>query len=735
MGRQIRLLVIYAFVLLHFFSFFTSAGKIESSENIESACGKNTKTLTTVTDPNLTPFPNVGFFGYGYDVVKGSSFSNTRDTGFIRPIFLITYTQNRSWNSWSVPDDASASTLTSCLVSGQYVLSSSGFDYQRNLQESGALTFDLSSIPLIGPLLQNVATGSEDFSSKFDTTGDSEYVYVGTYATCEAYQITLDVNPSPSRPLTSDFVQTVAAINPSDVGTLYNFINGYGTHYVEQMIMGGESYAYSSVLTEDYKTLQLQGVDLPSAINLLQLLNLGVNVQTDDHYTDMLKLQNVTKSFREQGAPVPIPPCPDGNPLDVSKWQAAVGLPSGNPMPIGITLLPIFDLLTPAVFPNDTAILEKQAAVITFLNNVYCGMVPNCGYMNPNKGLVAYFWGQDCPTNWTNFEPASGRAVVSVTNASSAGYAVGTALEDLQEPKHYHSLQQTFILHPQLIDLRQSSSGINLADQFQPFQAITANSSSGYAFLQLNLCKYDPQPYAYADVNMPIGSVAYFDALDCPANWVPLQEAQGRILVPSNVSGVYPSQDPPVIPGQPFSHRHPYSVTWQPASQPVEASIYNQDTESTADPVTVTDKTSAGEDYGLPYYSALTCTAQVGNYTTNAPDFMVIFTTSAICPTNWFPIGRAFSGHIPIAVTDNGTPNFPLGNVTNGIIPPASSNFIANHSHNFVVAFNTHYTAYEGTTGPYPNYWAQADFITIPSVTGDADAGIPYVSVLACVSG
>ena len=684
-----------------------------------------------IAQQSSVPFPNAGFFGYGYDIVKGSSFSNTRDTGFTRPIFPVSYEQNRTWNSWLVPDYTSGSTLTSCLVSGQYVLSSSGYDYQQNILESGSLSFDASFIPIMGNLLQTLSTGSSDYTSKFDSSGDSEYVYVGTYATCEAYQITLDVNPPATRPLMTDFVESVSLLDPNDVTTIYNFVNGYGTHYIEQIVMGGESYAYSAVQTVDYKSLQSRDVDVPSAINLLQLLHLGVNVTNDQHYTDMLSLQNVTKQWGEQGAPVPIPPCPDGNPLDVSAWQAAVGLPNGNPMPIGIKLIPVFNLLNSDIFPNDTSILAKQAAVIQFLNDIYCGMVPNCGYINPNKGLISYFWGEACPTNWTNFEPAAGRVILSVANASGVGFSVGTPLQDMQEVTHNHTATSSFQLRPQSIELDQTSDGINLANRNQPFQTVTASNDTGYAYMQLNLCQFNPQPYAYAEISMPIGAIAFFDSLSCPANWLPYTEADGRVIVLSNISGSYPSQDIPTIPGQPFLHRHPYSAFWQPASQPVAASTNGNDVQATADAVVCNDETAMGEDYGIPYYSALTCVAQTGNYTSSTPDDMIIFTTSNLCPTGWIPVQHGYVGRFPVAVTDGGTPNVPIGTNT---IPPGSTDFFPTHTHTMQIDFNTQYQAYVGLTKPFPNYWAQADFITIDTITDTPDTGIPYISVLACVS-
>ena len=47
-------------------------------------------------------------------------------------------------------------------------------------------------------------------------------------------------------------------------------------------------------------------------------------------------------------------------------------------MPLGMSLAPITDLLTPTYFPNDPNITAKQAGLISFLNNTYCGLVPNC---------------------------------------------------------------------------------------------------------------------------------------------------------------------------------------------------------------------------------------------------------------------------------------------------------------------------------------------------------------------
>jgi hypothetical protein len=227
--------------------------------------------------------------------------------------------------------------------------------------------------------------------------------------------------------LTSDFHAAVAGLGSSV--PYFDFVQAFGTHYASALTMGGNSFYYSTFNSTSYNSLQQGGVDMTASggdrcfpcqcasvlslcghdPNLVALaccfplfkygsivtlaclivaasldffVHVGADVSSSQHYKDYQAYSSSKMSSTAHGIPYPAPPCGGTMCSDTTAWFTAVQSLDGSgagPAPIEMTLVDIYQLLTPTFFPNDANIATKQAGLTKFLNEEYCSMVPGCG--------------------------------------------------------------------------------------------------------------------------------------------------------------------------------------------------------------------------------------------------------------------------------------------------------------------------------------------------------------------
>ena len=142
---------------------------------------------------------------------------------------------------------------------------------------------------------------------------------------------------------------------------------------------------------------------------------------------------------------------------------------------------------------------------------------------------ISYFTG-GCPSGWQDYEPASGRALLPVAADGGLARPVGGALAPGATLRHTH--EGTAILNMEGSRLRQHPTNygyIPMADLPQgPLRLNVAveESSTGLPVVKLGACVKVEAAVGKA----PPGMVMFFAGPDCPADWSPFSEANGRLL-------------------------------------------------------------------------------------------------------------------------------------------------------------------------------------------------------------
>jgi hypothetical protein len=167
----------------------------------------------------------------------------------------------------------------------------------------------------------------------------------------------------------------------AEVATHDLVLGWLGTHYPTTLLMGGISFFYSTFNQSALDSMQQSSTDLEAAASLDFLVHVGADVSKDEHYKDWQTFNGLKHGSTAHGSPNPAPPCGGTLCSDTSAWFNSIQALDGSgpgPSPLQMTLAPISDLLTSKCFPTDPGIAAKQAQLIQFLEESYCGSVPNC---------------------------------------------------------------------------------------------------------------------------------------------------------------------------------------------------------------------------------------------------------------------------------------------------------------------------------------------------------------------
>lgn len=427
----------------------------------------------------------------------------------------------------------------------------------------------------------------------------------------------------------------------------------------------------------------------------------------------------------------------------MSAWQAEV---DANPYPMQYSLGSITDLLSAANFPSDPAIAAKALTLALYLAGDYCAALGKlCWNANPLQGVGAWFAPtvQGCPQGWSERPDVAGRMVLSVADSEYAGFSLGTALPDGQEPQHYHTAAAGFNFGTRGYVIADGSDGELAHSGSQAMSGSVEDSASGYPFVQLRFCAFTA-PNADGAPVMPYGSALYIlpdTMLGCPASFTPYLDANGRFIVPSAApSAAAASFASPLAPGADVDHGHSGSTAileTQPATcqsclecscgfacncNPGEGGAY-----SAALAV-------ATSGLNLSYVSLQTCLSTAQTFTPSAPSgFVLLDTLGGGCPAGWATIDLDLSGRIPIATQPFGTPGKTLGSPQ----PITTQNYTTYHTHSYAIPFSPSVAALAAIENENGGDAAAADDYTVSGqteVSGGGAYGVPYILVQACVA-
>jgi len=123
-----------------------------------------------------------------------------------------------------------------------------------------------------------------------------------------------------------------------DAQTAYeDFFNQWGTHYIQDVTVGGRMQISCFVTETQLQTWKSKGVDVKAGMSVAFKIQLGFEVsqsQSNSDYQEMSKSSLDIKIFSYGGV---------GHGNDFSAWAQSV---ASKPMPIAVTLVPLYKLLS-----------------------------------------------------------------------------------------------------------------------------------------------------------------------------------------------------------------------------------------------------------------------------------------------------------------------------------------------------------------------------------------------------
>ena len=341
---------------------------------------------------SLPTFPNLEFLTTGYNIVKGNPQSTGIDPGQgTQGIIQFTYeTQNPPYGiMYAVPDGMNVIDAPSCAYRGSGLSYSNAQDYQASLKRQASISGSAKSPGvkfLPSGLLGASFSASASFQGKFKGGMQSGFSFTSSVSECTAYTAAWDsFGWQPA--FTNDFVSAVqlmgrvpdiCAVEPQLCAEV---IGAFGTHYATKITMGGSSVWECQFANEAMDALVEASVDVSAAASLDFLVHVGGNISSDADFSAWQKVHAAAHSCVCHGKPQCAPAAPNGNWEDTDAWRAEIQLPDGQPTPIAYELKSIVELLVPQLWPNITRfpnISSTQLSLATYLNDTYCGTVPNC---------------------------------------------------------------------------------------------------------------------------------------------------------------------------------------------------------------------------------------------------------------------------------------------------------------------------------------------------------------------
>ena len=309
-----------------------------------------------------------------------------------------------------------------------------------------------------------------------------------------------------------------------------------------------------------------------------------------------------------------------------------------------------------------TSRLSKQAsAAVAVAVGVASGAAAPAVAQGLPQHMVAYMTGAgqtQCPDNWTEAAYAQGRLILGTTDGSKIQKLAGTPAGDAQPPQHAHAFKVTGAVDT-IDGIPSAPTGGNqrAAGGGATNTGTTQEARTSLPFIQFLVCEHTA---AESPDSAPYGTVAFFNASTCPANWTALDQADGRFLLPA-LAGATPGYATETVwdPLNPPTHTHGLQASFK--TQSAEYRDYEQHFADFASPGTyaLAGTTASGEPV-LPFVSLLVCEKDAIGNSEGIPPGTMVFFGAEDCPDGWgITIGA--DGRFFVGIGGNGTQGATFG--------------------------------------------------------------------------
>ena len=177
---------------------------------------------------------------------------------------------------------------------------------------------------------------------------------------------------------------------------------------------------------------------------------------------------------------------------------------------------------------TSTGTTQGTPVALPFIQFLVCEQMAAESPDSAPYGAVAFFNAQACPQNWAPLAQADGRFLLPAFAGVTPGYATSTAWDPLDPPTHTHGLQASF--GTQSADYESFPN--DWVDFASPGQYSVAGTSASdgpvLPFVSLLVCEKDAIGNSEG---VPLGTMIFFGAEDCPDGWGVTIGANGRFIV------------------------------------------------------------------------------------------------------------------------------------------------------------------------------------------------------------
>jgi hypothetical protein len=129
------------------------------------------------------------------------------------------------------------------------------------------------------------------------------------------------------------------------------------------------------------------------------------------------------------------------------------------------------------------------AAVLGLGSAAPAGVIPDdASADNVPPGMVSFFTTTACPTGWKVADPAAGRLIIGVSDATAIGRTVGDPLGDAEDRVHGHGITASIDFPGKSISAADGSNNSGGASGTRTLAGAAAPATSGLPFVQLTAC-------------------------------------------------------------------------------------------------------------------------------------------------------------------------------------------------------------------------------------------------------
>lgn len=341
-------------------------------------------------------------------------------------------------------------------------------------------------------------------------------------------------------------------------------------------------------------------------------------------------------------------------------------------------------------------------------------------------GFATFFDRATCPPGWRALNDAQGRLIVSVKDPSQAGVTVNSPLSDQENREHTHTFASTIDVPVKEVSAIDCCNHQAAKTASVPVSGSTHNGSSGYPFTQLLLCALETTNNTES---LAFGAIGYFDpnVQKCPKDWVPMEEGNGRFLVPGySRGGAIPNSAAALAPGEDRLHKHSYSVSFPTRDVSFVGLKDCCDKRPGKNSALTLSGASEATSAGLPYIQLLTCVNQAPTFNQTLPEAALVY-NAVSCPPDW-EVENSVSGRMMVALPNGGLPGASFGG--DSIPPDAPTN--PSHKHGISGSVKLPSTGIMLDSGCCGNGYAGSGEYTFEGVSDSASENLPYTLLPMC---